>query len=75
MEEIKKLKPYDKLQSILSEGNAGKLTDSANNKLDFLLDIEKRESFFEKIINFFKKIDAFVFKTSDNKTTNQYHRR
>lgn len=74
MEDIK-LKPYDKLQSILSEKNAGKLTDTASNKLDFLLNVENKKSFFTKIFYFFKKIDSFVFKKADSQMTNRYHRR
>lgn len=70
-----KLKPYDRLQTILSEKNSGKLTDSASSKLDFLLNEKEKNSFFGKISKFFGKIDKFVFPKSNSKMTNQYHKR
>ena len=61
-----KLKPYDRLQSIFSEKNSGKLTENAADKLDYLLNSKNEVDgvieigIFQKIIqsisNFFKKI-------------------
>ncbi len=71
-----KLKPYDRLQTILSEKNSGKLTDNASNKLDFLLNEKEKNTFLGKISNFFGKINNFVFPKSNSKMTNhQYHKR
>ena len=74
-ESIQKLKPYDRLQSILSEKNEGKLTENASSKISFLLN-EKPNIFVQfltTIKNLFSKIDTFLFKES--KMTNYYRRR
>ena len=55
-----KLPPYQRLKSILTEGE---LTEKASDNLDEILGIKKKEpNFVDKIIGFFKKIDSFIFK-------------
>ena len=44
-----KLKPYDRLQSILSEKDKGKLTKNASEKLDELFGSKDKETFFDKV--------------------------
>jgi|APCry1669189665_1035243.scaffolds.fasta_scaffold01138_12 hypothetical protein len=60
-----KLNPYDRLQAIFSEKDAGKLTPNAAEKLDWLLGEEKQTSKFEKIVEkikkFFSKMDSAIF--------------
>lgn len=73
MEEDLKLKPYDRLMSILSEKNTGQLTKSASDKLDFLL--EEKPSFLTKLKNFFAKIDGYIFKERSRTNNSIYQRR
>lgn len=75
-----KLSPYERLQSILSEKNAGKLTENASNKLDYLLNDKVGEpSFFDKIIgkikSFFKKIDSLIFSDKSRGFNTTFYRR
>ena len=60
-----KLNPYDRLQAIFSEKDAGKLTTNASEKLDWLLGEEKEKSIFSKALDkvkgFFSKIDGAIF--------------
>ena len=60
-----KLNQYDRLQSIFSEKNAGKLTQNAADKLDWLIGEEKRNSIFEKLTqkvnDLFSKVDSIIF--------------
>ena len=61
------LKPYDRLQAIISEKNAGKLTKTASENLDVLFGVKPKitlKSICEGILNFFKKIDGLIFKNS-----------
>jgi hypothetical protein len=70
-----KLKPYDKLQSILSEKNNGKLTSKASIKIDELLFNEEKETLFSKIKNFFLKIDQKIFKSKSKMFNTVYYKR
>ena len=73
-----KLNPYDRLQSIFSEKDAGKLTPNASEKLDWLLGDEKHESvpskFVDKVKAFFAKIDSMIF-APKSKIGSTYQRR
>lgn len=70
-----KLKPYDRLQSILSEKDSGKLTQSASSKLDELFGLEKKVTFFDKVKAFFLKIDNKIFKSSSRTFNTTYYKR
>jgi hypothetical protein len=70
-----KLKPYDRLQSILSEKDTGKLTKNGESKLDELLGESKEKTFFDKIKDLFLKIDSKIFKSPRIFNTNYYKRR
>jgi hypothetical protein len=69
-----KLKPYDRLQSILSEKDNGKLTKNASEKLDELFDNNK-ETFLDKVRNFFLKIDKMIFKSSSRMFNTTFYKR
>jgi len=49
-----KLKPYDRLKSILSESDDVKLTNEASKKIDQILDIKKNNTIFDTIKIFFR---------------------
>jgi hypothetical protein len=49
-----KLKPYDRLKSILSESNDVKLTNKASEKIDQILGIKKNNTIFDTIKSFFR---------------------
>ena len=73
-----KLRPYDRLQSIFSEKDAGKLTETASEKLDFILGTKPKFTsrfLLSKIIGFFRKIDGLVFKPRVNKFNNTFSKR
>lgn len=80
-----KLKPYDRLQSIFSEKNSGKLTENAADKLDYLLSSKNEVDgkieigIFQKIIqsisNFFQKIDGKIFSPKSKKFNTTFQRR
>jgi hypothetical protein len=72
MEDLK-LKPYDRLMSILSESNDGQLTKNASDKIDFLL--EEKPTFLERVKSFFSKIDGFIFKERSRTNNSIYQRR
>jgi|688.fasta_scaffold102865_2 hypothetical protein len=64
-ENIDKVKPYQRLQAVLSDGKFSKdlkLTDRGLSIIDDILDggIEK-ETFWIKIKSFFLKIDSKIF--------------
>lgn len=67
-----KLSPYERLQSILSEKNAGKLTENASNKVG-------EPSFFDNIVgkikSFFKKIDSLIFSDKSRGFNTTFYRR
>lgn len=69
------MKPYDRLQAILSEKNSGKLTSNAESNLDLLFGDEKEPTFWTKISDFFNKIDSFIFKPRSRKYNTMYNRR
>jgi hypothetical protein len=69
------MKPYDRLQSILSEKDGGKLTKNASDRLDELFGDTKKESLLDKIRNLFKKIDRFIFKPGSRMNTTFYKRK
>ena len=70
-----KLKPYDRLQSILSEKDTGKLTKNGESKLDELLGESKEKTFFDKIKDFFLKIDSNIFKSPSRMFNTNYYKR
>lgn len=70
-----KLKPYDRLQAILSEKDTGKLTKSGESKLDELLGNTKKITIFDKIKDFFLKIDSKIFKSSSRMFNTTYYKR
>jgi hypothetical protein len=69
-----KLPPYQRLKSIFNEGE---LTDKASDNLDELLGLkkEKKNNFFTKIIDFFKKIDSYIFRKPSKINNNIPHKR
>ncbi len=69
-----KLKPYDRLQSILSEKNSGKLTKNGESKLNELLGQNKKKV-FNRIKDLFLKIDSFIFKSSSRFSNTNYYKR
>lgn len=66
-----KLPPYQRLKSILNEGE---LTDKAADNLDELLG-EKKNNFLTKIGDFFKKIDSYIFRKPSRTNNNIPHKR
>lgn len=70
-----KLKPYDRLQTILSEKDTGKLTKNGESKLDELLGNTKKKTFFDKIKDFFLKIDSKIFKSPSRMFNTTYYKR
>jgi hypothetical protein len=74
-----KLNPYDKLQSLFSDKDDIKLSDSAKEKLDFLLGEEEKPNYlkkiFDKIMNLFSKIDGFIFREKSRIMNNEFHSR
>ena len=70
-----KLKPYDRLQAILSEKDTGKLTKSGESKLDELLGNTKKITIFDKIKDFFLKSDSKIFKSSSRMFNTTYYKR
>jgi hypothetical protein len=77
MNEIEKVKPYQRLQSILSDGKSSKdlkLTDRGLSIIDELLGKEEdKQTIFRKIKNFFLKIDSKIF--VKQKMTNRFQKR
>jgi hypothetical protein len=70
-----KLKPYDRLQAILSEKDTGKLTKNGESKLDELLGTTKKITIFDKIKDFFLKIDSKIFKSPSRMFNTNYYKR
>ena len=74
-----KLNPYDRLQSIFSEKDSGKLTQNAADKIDYLLGEEKQpiklNLFLEKLKEIFNKFDNFIFRKNSRKINNQFYSR
>ncbi len=77
-EEVK-LSPYDRLQAILSEADAGKVTKNSLEKIDYILDEVKQPSklslVIDKIKSFFNKIDNFIFKSNSRMWNTTFNRR
>jgi hypothetical protein len=76
-ENIDKVKPYQRLQSILSDGKSSKdlkLTDRGLSIIDELLGKEEeKQTIFKKIKNFFVKIDSKIF--TKNRISNRFQKR
>jgi hypothetical protein len=75
-ENIDKVKPYQRLQAILSDRKSSKdlkLTDRGLSIIDDILGEEKEEKFLVKIKNFFLKIDSKIF--TKNKISNRFQKR
>lgn len=74
-----KMKPYDRLQALFAEKDAGKLTPNANDKLDYLLGTETKQPFYkviyEKISAFFGKIDSLIFAARGRKNNGTFNKR
>ncbi len=70
-----KLKPYDRLQAILSEKDSGKLTKNGESKLDELLGVTKEKTILDKIRDFFLKIDSKIFKSPSRMFNTTYYKR
>ena len=70
-----KLKPYDRLQAILSEKDSGKLTKNGESKLDELLGVVKEKTILDKIKDFFLKIDSKIFKSPSRMFNTTYYKR
>jgi len=70
-----KLKPYDRLKTIFSEKNTGKLTKSGESKLDELLGNYNKRTIFDKIKDFFLKIDSKIFKSPSRMFNTTYYKR
>jgi len=70
-----KLKPYDRLKTILSEKNTVKLTKIGESKLDELLGNSNKRTIFDKIKDFFLKIDSKIFKSPSRMFNTTYYKR
>jgi hypothetical protein len=70
-----KLNPYDRLQAILSEKDNGKLTKNASEKIDELFGNKYKETFLDKVRNFFLKIDKKIFKSSSRMFNTTFYKR
>jgi hypothetical protein len=76
MNEDQKLPPYQRLKSILTEGDEPHLTDKASKNLDDLLGIKPSEpTFWDKVKSFFLKIDEKIFSKPSRKWNTYYHKR
>ena len=75
-----RMSSYDRLQSLFAENDAakGKLTQEASEKLDWLLNEERKQNklelFWQKVKSFFSKIDSLIF-ASKSKIGTTYQRR
>jgi hypothetical protein len=69
-----KMRPYDRLQSILSEKSNGKLTKNASERLDELFG-NKKEGFLNKIKRFFLKIDRLIFNPGSKMFNTTYYKK
>lgn len=72
-----KLPPYQRLKSILTEGDP--LSQKGSDNLDELLGIKTkkidRNNLFTKLGNFFKMIDSKIFSKPSKTNNNMPHRR
>lgn len=74
-----RLTPYERLQAILNENEDRVLTDTASEKIDFLLGIESKQSYFDKLASkikdFFKYIDGLIFRKKTRIMNTQFYSR
>lgn len=72
-----RLTPYERLQAILNENEDRVLTDTASEKIDFL--IESKQSYFDKLASkikdFFKYIDGLIFRKKTRTMNTQFYSR
>lgn len=72
-----RLTPYERLQAILNENEDRVLTDTASEKIDFL--IESKQSYFDKLTSkikdFFKYIDGLIFRKKTRTMNTQFYSR
>jgi len=76
-DEIQKIPPYQRLQSLFSEGEEPILTDKANDNINKLLGIKEKEiepSIWDKIKKFFSLIDGKIF-AKNSKISSRYQKR
>lgn len=67
-----KLPPYQRLKAIIND--EPHLTDKASKNIDSLLGIESSPTLYDKIKDFFLKIDSKIF-SKRSKITNVYSKR
>lgn len=76
-----KMKPYDRLQSIFAEidSKEGKLTTEGQEKLDFLLGVQKEPNVLSKGLSWlkelFQKLDNLIFRKPSRSFNTTYHKR
>lgn len=76
MNQDQKLPPFQRLKNILTEGEEPLLTDKASKNLDELLGIKTSEpTFWDKVKDFFLKIDSKIFSKTSRKWNTYYHKR
>lgn len=72
-----KIKPYQRLQNLFSEGEEPVLTDKANDNINKLLGLDEKEiktSIWDKIKEFFLKVDGKIF-AKNSKISSRYQKR
>jgi hypothetical protein len=75
MNEEQKLPPYQRLKTILTEGDS-QLTEKAAKNLDEILGIKPKEpTFWDKVKDFFLKVDQKIFSKPYRKWNTYYHKR
>jgi hypothetical protein len=75
MNEEQKLPPYQRLKTILTEGDS-QLTKKVVKNLDEILGIKPKEpTFWDKVKDFFLKIDQKIFSKPSRKWNTNYHKR
>jgi hypothetical protein len=75
MNEEQKLPPYQRLKTILTEGDS-QLTEKASKNLDEILGIKPKEpTFWDKVKDFFLKVDQKIFSKPYRKWNTYYHKR
>ncbi len=77
-EDLNKVTPYQRLQAILSEGKSASelnLTSKGRSNIDELLGKEEEKlTIWDKVKNFFEKVDSKIFKKGE-KISNRYQKR
>jgi hypothetical protein len=75
MNEEQKLPPYQRLKTILTEGDS-QLTEKSSKNLEEILGIKPKETtFWDKVKDFFLKIDQKIFSKPYRKWNTYYHKR